>query len=171
MRKLSALIFFTLFTVLAFSQNINNKDVNIFFEILKDYNYEGYNNYDEEIRKYIAAQIDAISFMLIYIHKMDGFTISIDEIKKLYQYYLNNDVPENIEEIFKKYGWEQNGHKIFWEIFYIGFCFIWCELYFMEGENNEESLDRLLNVKEIFEKNDLEIVITRKEEFYNIKYE
>ena len=173
MRKFQLIIFFVFFTTLGFSQSINNNDIDIFFEILEEYNYEGYNDYDEEIRKYIATQIDAIAFTLIYIHKIeDGFSISIDELGELYRHYLSTDAPENIEEIFRKYGWEHNGHKTFWKIFYIGFCSVWCELYFMEseGENHKELLEKLSNVKDLFEKSDFELINMRREEFCKVEY-
>jgi hypothetical protein len=70
-----------------------------------------------------------------------------DRIKRQYQRFMEIDVPIEIDNVFKSIGWDVNGHKKFWTLFFGGCLF----------DETEESFanTRLIN---LFHENDIIIV-------------
>ena len=174
------LIAFTVFPTIIFSQELTVDDLSIFINNFKNITVDISNIENISVANNYRNSIDNV--IDNYEQYLDE-TTSLEYVFEKYLDFLNIDVPKDIEIIFEKYGWKDNGHKKFWTLFNIArYSLI---LFYLRSddlenkvedirniinENDVEETKRIIEILKKFHINDLELVYPKALEFGGNEY-
>lgn len=154
-RKLIFLSLFVFSSNFLFSQILEQNDADIFIENFENIfeKIKEIDNYNDNVNNYhVLLEELSQSFTEIIFDIMNGDVLTNDrfnKIKRQYQQYLEIDVQEEIDEIYRSMGFSNNGHKKFFVIMWG--LYVWA---FWADTENEE----IAKLMKLFDENDVEII-------------
>jgi hypothetical protein len=140
-----------------FSQILNQSDIDIWVENIIKFadtiDEHDVNTKDNDWENYLNM-----------IYRMESaFNYDADRFNDYYQTFLDIKVPDELEVFLRSIGWEKDGHRKFFTIFFSAhFLYFKRSLLFI-GENNlndfyTEKFIQINNILSLFNKDDLEII-------------
>ena len=173
------LIVFTIFPTIIFCQELTVDDLNIFINNFENITEDIYNIENISVANYRNSIDNVIDNYEQYLDE----TFSLGYVFEKYLDFLNIDVPKDIEIVFKKYGWKDDGHKKFWTLFniarysviffYLRLDDVQCKVEDIRSiinENDNEETKRIIEILKKFHINDLELVYPKVLKFGENQY-
>jgi hypothetical protein len=159
--KYYLMIVIIFFSIPLYAQNLERKDISIFIngvQEITDFLDSAERDSTAWLEDY-REEFSLIYFLLGEILADDIEDEEFDTFKKLYKTFLNYNIPEDYEKLFKKIGWENNGHNKLFTII-IG------SSYFLVL--SEQVIYNNLRLLEIVNKADLDLIKKHIEEILSI---
>jgi hypothetical protein len=152
------------------SQCLESGDIDIFINGYEELRYLHEYLINDELtavnyKKYLMDANDLLMFFYRLIIADDASPEELENNIIIYQNFLNDgEIGKEVEEMYIKTGWENNGHKKFWTIYYGVFCIAMANVikpYYTEEGDLVIPADLYLKITEFINNEDMEIINNR----------